>query len=47
MKIDMEKLIQLVMETQSFLTNEEAASQVTVKEFLITSHRWITRYRNS
>ena len=31
MKIDMEKLIQLVMETQSFFTNEEAASQVTVK----------------
>ena len=31
MKIDMEKLIQLVMETQSFFTNEEAASPVTVK----------------
>ena len=31
MKIDMEKLIQLVMETQSFFTNEEAASQVTMK----------------
>lgn len=26
MKIDMEKLIQLVMETQSFFANEEAAS---------------------